>query len=44
MRDLTGAKGSCPQVWPVVEAWLKEPGQEEGLIKEIQNKLVEPCQ
>ena len=43
VRSLTGAKGSCPEVWPVVKEWLTEPGHEELLIKEIKDKLVEPC-
>ncbi|MEG6520761.1 hypothetical protein [Desulfotomaculum sp. 1211_IL3151] len=43
VRAVTGAKGRCPQVWPVVEEWIKDPAQEQRLIKEIQDKLVEPC-
>lgn len=45
IRGLTGAKGKCPEVWPVVKAWLAEPGHEELLVKEIKEirDRVEPC-
>lgn len=43
VRSLTGATGSCPEVWPVVKDWLTEPSNEELLLKEIKDKLVEPC-
>ncbi|GAB6180053.1 hypothetical protein JCM14036_13720 [Desulfotomaculum defluvii] len=43
VRALTGAKGRCPQVWPVVEEWLQKPEQEQRLIEEIRDKLVKPC-
>ncbi len=42
VRDLTGAQGSCPEVWPVVKEWLTEPGHKELLVKEIKDKLVLP--
>lgn len=42
VRDLTGAKGRCPQVWPVVKEWLQDSTNEELLIREVKNKLVEP--
>ncbi|AQS59915.1 hypothetical protein [Desulforamulus ferrireducens] len=45
IRALTGAKGKCPEVWPLVKAWLAEPGHEELLVKEITEirDRVEPC-
>lgn len=42
VRSLTGAQGSCPEVWPVVKDWLAEPSHEELLVKEIKDKLVLP--
>ncbi|MEW6064085.1 hypothetical protein P378_17260 [Desulforamulus profundi] len=43
VRSITGARGNV-LIWPVVKEWLEDSVNQERLIKEIKNKLVDPCQ
>lgn len=43
VRSITGARGDV-LIWPVVKEWLEDSVNQERMIKEIKNKLVDPCQ